>query len=406
MRKNLYDMFSEYQGELPEIKEEACDSERIRQLVHKKNEKKNIKVRRNPKIFVLGIAAAVAAATSITAAAYTDGFGRFKTVLTSTKASPAVTDELPLVNGSDVIGMENNISVDTVAFTGSESAEVKTVGMYYDNNTLMLSVEMKFEPGTVIPDNAVVIPYFTKKNGTSETELTNQSGVANAAPLNKDDEDGTYFATFYLTESGLAGSRIGVSLKNVLRSDDLAGLQKALIAEQESWRDEYGYNGDTAAWKAYWKENDLDKATEDFIADYLENCAKAVEGNWNAEIEIPADIAKEKTFSGNGFSVKADTLSLVFDAERQLPEGGFAIPVITLKDGTVIYDAGTTEERWFRENGVLTNDKSERFAQGFSNIHIYKAPHSADDIAQIEAYVFSLDGSGYNAEGYTVYKAE
>ncbi len=36
MKHNIYDLFSEYSGELPEIKEKACDAERIKQLVSQK----------------------------------------------------------------------------------------------------------------------------------------------------------------------------------------------------------------------------------------------------------------------------------------------------------------------------------------------------------------------------------
>jgi len=39
MKNDIYDLFSEYTGELPEIKEEACDAERIKQLVSQKMKK-------------------------------------------------------------------------------------------------------------------------------------------------------------------------------------------------------------------------------------------------------------------------------------------------------------------------------------------------------------------------------
>ncbi len=406
MSKNLYDLFSEYKGELPEIEEKSCDSERIKQLVHKQTEKKNIKVNRNPKIFFISVAAALAAATSVTAAAYTGGFGHFKEVLRNTDASAAVNSELPLVNGGDELGMEQNISVDTIAFTGSAGAEVKTAGMYYDNNTLMLAVEMKFAAGTVIPDNAVVVPYFTKKSGGSETELKNISGLSNAAELTKGSEDGTYYATFYLTEKDLAGSTIGVCIENVITRDDLTDLQTQIIAEQTRWHEEFGDNGDTAAWKAYWNENNFDKRTEDFMSEYLAGCAKAVEGSWSAEIEVPDDISREVEFEANGFKATADTLSLTLDVNRDIPEGAGFEPVITLKDGTVIFSTGTNETEWLRNNGVFTDDKHEGFAGGFSNIYSYKKPHSVDDIAEIGVYVFDYDGSQLNAEGYTVYKAK
>ena len=36
MKHNIYDLFSEYTGELPEIKKDTYDAERIKQLVSQK----------------------------------------------------------------------------------------------------------------------------------------------------------------------------------------------------------------------------------------------------------------------------------------------------------------------------------------------------------------------------------
>lgn len=403
MSKNLYDLFSEYNGELPEIEEKSCDKERIKQLVRKKTEEKNIKVRRNPKIFFISFAAALVAATSITAVAYSNGFEPFKHILRKNTSNPSVSSELPLVNGGDEVGMEENISVSSVAFTGSGNAEVRTAGMYYDNNTLMLSVKMKFAEGTVIPDNAVVLPYFTMKKESVETVLTNQSGVANAAVLTKGDEDDTYFVTFYVAEKELSGSTIGVRLENIVTSDDLSSLQAALIDEQQSWLEECGSSDDVDKWKACWKENNFDQRTYDFMADYLAECPKVVDGSWYGEIDVPVDIEKAVTFEADGFTVTADTLSLSLDVEKEVPELSNIAPVITLKDGTVLADTGTSEKKWLIDNGVMSDDSHEDFANIFANVYSYIKPHHVEDIAEIAVYVFEYDSSELSAEKYTVY---
>ena len=408
MSKNLYDLFSEYKGELPEIKEEKCDSERIKQLVRQQtSEKKNIKVRRNPKMFIISIAAALTAVTSITAAAYSDNFGGFKKILRHTEASPAVNSELPLVNGSDTDGMEDNISVDSVAFTGSDSVSVKTAGMYYDNNTFMLSVEMKVGNGITIPDNAVVLPYFTKyANGQAE-ELREQSGSGNAAKLVKGDDAQTYYATFYISDEDLAGSTIGVRLENIINQNVVSDCQSALVAEQNKWHEEFGTDSSIEDWKAYWKENDLDKRTLDFMDSYYRDCDKIVEGSWTAEVEVPADIADTNTFENNGFRVKTDTLSITVDAERDIPEGAAYEPVITLKNGDVIFTTGTKETEWLRENGVFTSeDKHENFASVYSNVFSYSKPHDVDDIAEVAVYIFNYEGAELTVEKNLVYTAD
>lgn len=406
MSKNLYDLFSEYNGEIPKIEEKSCNKERIKQLVRNQTEEKKIKVRRNPKIFFISFAAALVAATSVTAVAYSNGFEPFKHILRKNTSNPSVSSELPLVNGGDESGMEENISVDSVAFSGSENAEVKTAGMYYDNNTLMLSVEMKFAQGTVIPENAVVLPYFTMKNGGTVTELANQSGVANAAVLTKGDEENTRIATFYLSENEISGSTIGVRLDNIVTRDDISSVQAAVIAEQQRWRDEFAESDDTDQWKAYWKENNFDQRTLDFMEDYLAGCQKVVEGSWYGEIEVPAEPAKAMSFEGDGFTVTVDTLSLTLGIDRKIPEMSNAAPVITLKDGTVLVDTGTNEEKWFIDNGVMTDGEHEDFANIFGNVYSYSKPHSVEDIAEIAVYVFEYDSSALSAEKYTVYTSE
>lgn len=55
MKYDLYELFSEYEGELPEIEESSRDTKRIKRLALQGIEKKKHRIR--TKVFVIGIAA-------------------------------------------------------------------------------------------------------------------------------------------------------------------------------------------------------------------------------------------------------------------------------------------------------------------------------------------------------------
>jgi hypothetical protein len=408
MKHNIYDLFSDYSGELPDIKEAPCDAQRIKELVSQGTKKKHISITRKPKIFVISIAAATIAVTGVTAAAYTGKLSLFVSILRKTGSDRNISDELPVVKDGDISGMENNISTESITFTGSSNMRVRTAGMYSDNSTLMLSVELKLDEHTAIPDNALIVPYFTKIAGGVQTELANLSGLGNAAALVRGDEPGTYLASFYLTENNIAGSTIGVQLKNIVSADQPKQTQEALLAEQQKWREEYGADTmTTEEWKKFWKEHDLDKRTREFMDSALKQCTKIVEGSWYAEIVVPENTSKAAVFEKEGIKLTADTLSVTLEVYRSTPYGSFTIPVITFKDGTVVYDGGSNETKWFAENGVLPSpDKCERYAYGFSDIMCYHKPHQVDDIADITVYQFDYKDHQQLVECYNIFRAE
>lgn len=406
MKYDLYDLFSEYKGELPEIEESPCDTERIKRLALQGTEKNTKNIRRKSKVLVISIAAAVAAMTSITAAAYTDAFGRFRSILHRTEPGPVINSELPLISDDDIEGMEENISEEKIFFTGSDSMEVSTAGMYYDNNTLMLSVEMKLKTDIEIPDKSLVIPHFVRRKNGVENELS--GGIGNAAVLVKGDEPDSYYATFYVANQDMAGSTVEVRLENIIDPDQPWNIQKRVLEEQDKWREEYGADNMTIEeWKQLWKEKELDKRTRDFDSKCLDECEKVLAGSWTAQISIPADISKTMTAEKHGFKVTADTLSITFDISRDIPFGDIAVPVITMKDGTVISTAGTNETEWLIENGVCTSSGNlEDFAYSFSNIYSYSRPHPVEKIADISVYVFSYENGTVCAESYTIHVSE
>ena len=406
MKHDLYEMFSGYEGELPEIKEEPCNTGRIKQLVIEGTQKKRHIKHIRPKMFIICAAAALTAVSGITVAAATDGFSRFRSILHKTEPGANLSEELPLMKNDDISGMEQNISEKCTVFNGTDSMTVSTVGMYYDNNTLMLSVAMKLNKAISIPDNTIVLPYFSMVNDGVRTELPDQSGLGNAAHLTHGDESDTYYATFYLTEKDITASSIGITLKNFITTDDAANIQSLIISEQESWRNEYDLSVHTVnEWKQYWKENNFDKRTRDKIEEYISECTKVLDGEWSADIEI-SESSESLTFRRTGFTVKADTLSLTLDSDKELPEFAFAVPVVTMNDGTVIYDGGTNEEKWFSENGVLSqNSRNLHYAHRFGNVFSYNEPFPVSNIKNISVYVFD-NTNGVSAERFIIYDAD
>lgn len=407
MKHNLYELFSDYDRELPEIDEQPCNTDRIRQLVLEGTQKKIQKKHIKPKMFIICAAAVMTAVTGMTvAAATTDGFSRFRDILHRTEPSANMTGELPLLNGEDVSGMERNISENRIVFTGEGDMTVSTAGMYYDRNTLMLSLEMKVREGINVPENAVVIADYSKLGNGTSTVLTGQSGLANTAALTRSDDPYTYYATFYLTSQDIANSRIGVSINRIISADDISDIQSRIIAEQTEWREEFGFGTHTVdEWKLYWKENDFDLRTRKLLDEYILKCDSIIEGEWTAELNI-SDADEASAFSRDGFTVTADTLSLTLDNDRELSETEIAVPVVTAKDGSVMYDGGTREKEWFAENGIINGQNSFCFANRFSNVFSYCKPVPVSCIENISVYVFELSDGSLTAERHIIYEAE
>lgn len=407
MKKNIYDLFSEYEGELPDIEEASCDTDRIKRLVLSGTVKKNISRRHKPKIFLISFAAAVTAVTGVTAAAYTGGFSRFRSVLHKSSSESGINKELPLVNNDDISGMENNIKEEKTVFTGSDFADISTVGMYYDNSTLMISIEIDVAPETELPADSIIIPYISKYHGGIRTELYNYSGISSAAPLIKGDEDGVYYSTFYITENELSGSTIDLQLRDIITESDRTEIFDKLMNEQNKWREEFDIDSHTVEeWKEYWKSNDLDERTRKFAEDCVSECEPVLAGTWSAEIEIPEDIASVRIFESSGFRVTADTLSLTLDVEKELPVGSTVIPVVTMKNGTAIIDGGTKETEWIFSSGLAAHDKTEYYAYRAGNVFSYSAPHHIEDIEKINIIVFDYDKNKLIADNYTIYDKE
>ena len=101
MKINLYDIFSDYKGDLPDISEENCNNENINRIVMQRIKKKTV-IRKKSRIAIISIAAALTALSGITAVAYSEGFIHFKNILQRTENNPSISRDLPLVNDNDI----------------------------------------------------------------------------------------------------------------------------------------------------------------------------------------------------------------------------------------------------------------------------------------------------------------
>ena len=405
MKNNIYDLFNNYSGNIPDIEENCCNTDRIEKLVLKKINKKKNKPKYK-KAFIISFIAAVLSIGSVSTVAYAGGFSYFKEILHHSKTDKNIPDSLPLIENDNEDKMEKNISEQTVTFDGNEELTITAEGMYYDNNTLMLGLKIVSNTNKEIPSDACIIPYFTKDLNGIQTELKYQSGVGHEAAVIKTNEPDMYYATYYLTEQNLAGSKIHVSLHNINTYEQINECDNELNKYQQKWRDEANADSmTTEEWKKYWKENNFDDKIQDIKKELINNYNPVIEGEWSTDIDVPISISKPLNIENNGFNTTIDQLSITLKDEN-VPEGSSSIPVVILKDGTCIFDAGTNEENWIYKNTDCKKEKHESFGYRFGDIYCYSKPHSIDDIECITVYVMNYTENDLKADEYEIYKAE
>ena len=186
MKMNLFDLFDGYEGELPEITEAPCDPDSITQLVMQKTAAPRIRQTRKKRLpAMIAAAAAAVAMCGVTAAAVTGKLDLFRNVLGRTVLSDA--QNLPLTgNQADSAAMVPFMQEGTAVFAGDSSLQIETVGMYSDNNTVMLTLEIQPQDGQTLPADALFIPYFYGadgrliEGGIGKTEQLVQGDTENA----------------------------------------------------------------------------------------------------------------------------------------------------------------------------------------------------------------------------------
>ena len=391
MKKNLYDLFADYDGELPELKESPCDSAQIEQLVMTRTAAKPIRRIKHRRLFpAIAAAAAAIAVCGVTVAAATGKLDIFRKMLGKT----ALTDtgsRLPMMHETSEETMSQYLWEDGTVFAGDSSLNISTVSMYSGQDTLMLMLAIAPQHGQSLPENAKFIPYFYRADGT----LLPQSGIANVQALVQDDETGISYLTYYLTAQDLADSTLRVELKNAYSDAQLKSVYAGVQDAQAQWRADLGADSmSVEEWKALWQSEDLDGRTAETVTALLAETEPLLRGTWTAELEIPQAADAPRIFTAEGFTVRADGLSL--QTEQQDPDAQVEY-MVTLKDGTKILDGAlaediSSEHKALADAGILSGaDSMQEFAYRFDNIACFSDPVRTADIASVTALIFHYE---------------
>ena len=411
MKHNLYDLFSEYGNEMPELKEEACNTDRILELVMQKAGRRRIRQTKKKRIIFLSAVAALIAVSGVTVAAASGKLELFRSILSHSEISEGGVP-LPQLDGTDNRLIEEYLQEDTVLFEGDNSIQVSTVCMYHDSNTLMLTLALKMQDNLILPEDACVVPYFYQNTESGEDMLT-KSGTAGIEKLVQGEEAGTYYLTYYLTEPDISGSTISVKLKNIYEQSQIDACYKYTCEQQEIWRQELGADGmTTEEWKQVWQEQNLDTRTYQAKEDYLKECSPLIEGEWTAELRIP-ETAEPLVVDGASYHLTVDSLSVLIEYDKQ--EDFTPVVLTTMQDGTVLStDLGTDEENWLNVHGADTEHLQKSvYGRGTEQgiIWCYDRSYPVEEIDSITVYTFTYDTSdptGYvlNATSEVVYEKE
>ena len=390
MKVNLFDLYEGCEGQLPEMTETPCNIENIEQRVMQKIGTPRIRQTKKRRLPVMIAAAAAAVAVfGVTAAAVSGRLDLFRNVLGKTTISDA--GNLPLTDNkeADPAAMAPFMQEDATVFAGSDALRISTVGMYNDNHTLMLMLEITPQNGTELPEDALFIPYFHRADGTLIT-----GGPGRTEKLVRADAGNSYYLTYYLAAPELAGSVIRAELKNAYTQAQLNAVQTGLVAAQDQWRADYGCDSMSAdEWKALWQAEDLDGRTAETTASLLESSDAVLRGTWSAEIAVP-ETAAPAVYASEHFRVTAGSLSVETENNSGQTNVGY---MITLTDGTkLVDDGGTSERQAMYDAGILSaEDNVREFAYAYGTdcgmIRCFSEPVSADEIASVTALLFDYE---------------
>lgn len=362
--------------------------------------------------FLIAAAAACAALTGVTAAAVTGRLDLLRDVLSQTELRNGPDVPAALIDNVAEDEAPRNLAEPATLFAGDESLCISAAAMNYDSNTLMLTLALTPQEGTVLPQDALFIPYFERITEDGAQRI-NPSGIYAVEHLVTDAATDTAYLTYYLTQPDIAGSTLRVTLQNAYSQAQIDAVSDGIRAAQKQWRIDYGADSmSIEEWKALWQAEDLDSRTNETAAALLAESDSLLCGTWAADLEVPETDTAPLTAEADGFRVTADTLSLCTAYDKET--SAYQAYIITFRDGTVLCTyTGTNEEAYLKEIGAIDgNTVYFPYSFGTENgrIHCYDAPHAVEDIAEIQVYLFDYvpDDSGayqMHAEQHTLYTA-
>lgn len=392
MKQSLYDWFDAYEGELPELETTACDTAQISRRVMAKIGSGRITVKRRRRwAAAAAVIIAAAACMGLTVGAAAGKLDMFRQVLRQTEITEQGTASLPLTKG-DMPEMDAYLSTPDVVFEGNENMTVSLLGMYNDNASLMMTLQLTVHDGTVLTEEMSLMPFFTLVHEDGTEVLLSKSGLYADEGLLRLEEAGTdtWYLTYCLTDPDMGGSSLRVEIPGVYSAAQRDGCSAEIQALQAEWRSNYGADSMPAEeWKALWQELDLDSQNFAAQRSYLERTAGVMDGTWTADIAIPT-AASAYTAAQNGIEISLDALSLsVTDAAH--PDAGYACAVF-LKDGTVLSEMQETLT-FAEEAHAFGTAVPFAYWRGIADgrIYCYSEPLSSDMVEKVVVYEVTHD---------------
>ena len=320
MKDNMYDLFSGYDGELPEITEEPCNTDRIMQLAMQKIGNQPVRKHGRRRIVLLTLAAALVAVSGVTAAAASGKIDLFRSILSRTELHDG-GNSLPLMGEEtapdELAEMEPMVMEEAVQFTGDDTLHISTVCLYHDTNTLMITLAVDAADGITLPEDAQFIPYFSIVTEDGEEPL-HQSGMGATESLVPGERDGLYYLTYYLVRPELAGKTIHARLENAYSPEQIQTVFEGIQSAQIQWMEDYGADSMTTdEWKALWKAEDLDGRTLALTQSLLDESDKVLEGTWTADIPLTETEEPLLSIDKSGYQIAADSLSVEISYEEE-----------------------------------------------------------------------------------------
>ena len=417
MKQSLYDIFDHFTPEdntLPHLKEQPMNEKAISDQVFSKIGYHPIvqtKKKKSYRLFGIAAAVAVLACGTITTAAVTGNMDLFFATVSSSDLSDSDAS-LP----DDIEQMQAYYQCPDVSFTETDQASVSLLGVYHDNNTPMLSVQLTVKDSTALTESMGLLPYFTLKTADGTEKALTNSGSLSSYLQKSNTSDHVYYATYYLVDPEFSDSTLQVSFAGVYDQSQEQQVQNEIVDLQDHWRT--AYSSETTPveeWKDYWQTHHLDEKTRDARKAAFEKLPAVLDGAWSAEIPIDTTDTTVINAESEGIAISMDELSL---SVSQIPEAiqkqGAVSPVVYLKDGTILSDdffmfpdVPKNQDGSYQ----LTDTSYEAFAfvQGSekSTIYSYAYPIDPESIEKVELYVQYYD-SDWNEQinCYPIYSAQ
>ncbi len=414
MKQNFYDVFDHMNtldADMPELREKPVNEKHLTDKVLAMADVKPVMNKRKSYRFIaLAAAIAVTLGGTITAGALSGRMDEFFSSVSKSEIKDA-QGTLPAV-GTDsdeaMIELESYYSCPEVNFTGSDSGTVELLGMYNDNNSLMLSLSFTSKDGTLAAD-AGFLPYFTLTTADGEVKKLSESGSISQLLIPKDNSENTYTAVYYFTDPELAGGSLNVEIAGVYHEYTNAYVQERMHSFDESLRNEYAGDMTTDEWKQYQHENDFDAIRYEKRRELYAEEEAVINGAWNGDIAIPEAETPPTVLEHDGYVVTVDSLSV----HVQEPEGTnhysaedvqYVDTVVYLKDDTAFYsNVNIVEADTAFENYPYVHGASSA-GTDISNgrVYCFSRPISMDEIEKISIY--TSDFSNGETYEYVIYK--